>query len=276
MEFIFRRSYRGPIKGVILDWAGTTVDYGCFAPVAAFQAVFAQRGVAITLSQARGPMGLMKRDHIAAIAALPEVAAAWQAAQGRACTDADVGEMFASFVPLQLARLPQHATPIPGVVEAVAELRARGLKIGSTTGYTREMMQVLVPAAQAQGYAPDHWVCPSDVPAGRPWPWMCYENAMALSAFPLEAWVKIGDTLADIEEGLNAGMWTIGLSLTGNEMGLTEAEVAALEPAQRQARLQAIRARMLQAGAHHVVDGLADCLPAIDDLQQRVARGERP
>ncbi len=276
MEFFFRRAYRGPLQAVIFDWAGTTVDYGCFSPAAVFINVFKNHGIALTIDQARGPMGLMKRDHLRALAALPAVAAQWQAGHGRPWTEADIDAMFAEFVPLQVACLAEFAEPIPGVPEAVAELRRRGLKIGSTTGYTREMMAVLVPEAARRGYAPDAWVCSTDVPAGRPAPWMAFANAQRLNVYPLEAIVKIGDTVPDIEEGLNAGMWTIGVALTGNELGLTEVEAAALSEAERQRRLAPVYERFYRAGAHFVVEAVPDCPPVLDEIAARLARGERP
>jgi phosphonoacetaldehyde hydrolase len=276
MNFHFRRSYRGPLQAVVFDWAGTTVDYGCFSPTAPFIEVFAARGVTVTIEQARRPMGLMKRDHLRALTQLPEVAAQWQAVHGRPPTEADVEALFAEFVPLQLAVLSDYAAPIPGVVETVAELRRRGVKIGSTTGYTREMMNVLVPEAARRGYAPDAWTCSTDVPAGRPYPWMVFQNAMQLNVYPMEAMVKIGDTVPDIEEGLNAGMWTVGVALTGNELGLTEAEAAALSPEARRQRLTPIYQKLYQAGAHDVVDSVADCLPVLAEIGERLARGERP
>lgn len=276
MNFHFRRRYHGPLQAVLFDWAGTTVDYGCFSPTAPFIKVFAARGVTVTLEQARGPMGLMKRDHLRALTQLPEVAAQWQAAHGRPPAEADIEAMFAEFVPLQLTVLADFAAPIPGVIETVAELRRRGLKIGSTTGYTREMMDVLVPEAARRGYAPDAWVCSTDVPAGRPYPWMAFQNVMRLNVYPMEAVVKIGDTVPDIEEGLNAGMWTVGVALTGNELGLTEAEVAALSPEARRQRLTPIYRKLYQAGAHYVVDSVADCLPVLGEIEKRLASGERP
>ena len=150
------------------------------------------------------------------------------------------------------------------------------MKIGSTTGYTREMMEILVPAAKANGYDPDAWVSATDVPAGRPYPWMCYQNAMKLDVFPMEAFVKIGDTLVDIEEGLNAGMWTIGLSISGNLLGLTEAEVRELPREVLAARRKEIAATLYRAGAHYVVDGLWDCPRIIAEINIRLREGERP
>jgi len=264
------------LQGVILDWAGTTVDYGCMAPTKVFVDVFAALGVPITLAEARGPMGLYKRDHIREVAQLPAVAARWRAKYARPPDENDVQSMYDAFIPLQMASIVAHADVIPGVVEAIAAMRTRGLKIGSTTGYTRAMMEVLIPEAAKHGYSPDCVVCPDDVPAGRPAPWMCFQNAMQLNIYPMRTLVKIGDTLVDIAEGLNAGMWTIGVALTGNELGLTASEVAALPATERELRLRTIRARFTKAGAHYVVRSLADVLPVLNSIESRLARGEKP
>jgi phosphonoacetaldehyde hydrolase len=130
--------------------------------------------------------------------------------------------------------------------------------------------------AARRGYVPDATVCATDVPAGRPEPWMCLRNAEKLGVYPMEACVKIGDTIPDIEEGLNAGMWTIGLAKSGNELGMNEKEIAALPADRLQARLERAYQRMAAAGAHCVVDTIADVLPAIDQIQERITAGERP
>lgn len=261
------RHYAGPLRGALLDWAGTTVDHGCFAPVAVFVEVFAIRGVAVTDAEARGPMGLYKRDHIAAVAALPTVANRWMAVHGRLPDDADIDAMFADAGPRQIAIIPQHAGLIAGAKETIAAMRARGLKIGTCTGYTRAMMETLAPLAAAQGYTPDALVTPDDVPAGRPAPWMAFANAMKLNVYPMNAWVKIGDTVVDVLEGLNAGMWTIAVARTGSELGLTAEAAAALPPAELERRLEAIRAKLYAAGAHYVIDSIADVLPVLDEIE---------
>lgn len=276
MTFNFQRTYRGPVKAVILDWAGTTVDYGCIAPAAVFVQVFKNNGVDITMEQARGPMGLMKRDHIRTILQLEPVAQAWQKAHGIPYTEADVESIYTQFIPLQLAVLNDYADPIPGTVELVKALKQRGIRIGSTTGYNREMMEKLVPEAKRRGYEPDYWVCSTDVPAGRPYPWMMYKNATELGVYPPEAIVKMGDTLPDIDEGLNAGAWTVGFTQCGNEVGLSQAEVHQLAPNVLNAKIESVSKKMYQAGAHYVVSGPEAAAAIIEDINQRLAHGERP
>jgi phosphonoacetaldehyde hydrolase len=276
MSFTYARRYRGKIQAVLLDRAGTTMDYGCMAPAVVFVEVFRRQGVPITMAEARAPMGAHKRVHIQKISQLDSVRRRWEEAHGRPPAEADVDRMFADFVPLQLACLSDYSRLIPGTLEVVGAIRARGIKIGSTTGYLREMMEINLRDAKEQGYEPDSTVCASDVPAGRPYPYMCLQNVINLQVSPVEACVKVDDTVPGIEEGLNAGMWSIGLAMSGNEIGLPLTEVEALDVAERQRRRQRAYARMHQCGAHYVVDSIADLVPCLDAIEERLARGDRP
>lgn len=276
MSFYFKRSYRGRLKLAVLDWAGTTVDHGCMAPAGAFVALFERHGVTPTIAQARGPMGMHKRDHIASMIGLPEIAAQWTARHGAGPTDDDVERLFQEFIPLQLEALPPYCTIIPGVPEVARELREQGMRLAGTTGYNEAMMQMCLEGASRDGYAPDISIAVTQVPAGRPAPWMAVKAAMELNIYPFEAVVKIGDTVTDIEEGLNAGMWTIGITRTGNEVGLSQEEAEAMHPEQLDALVAKAEAKLLQAGAHYVADGVADILPIIEEINLRLAEGERP
>ncbi len=276
MSFTYQRCYRGKIKAVLLDWAGTTMDYGCMAPAVVFIEVYKRQGVPISMEEARMPMGAHKRVHIQKISQIPSVRQRWQQAHARVPEEKDVDKMFADFVPLQVACLSDYSKLIPGTLEAVDAMRKRGMKIGSTTGYLKEMMEVNLRDGKKQGYEPDSTVCASDVPAGRPYPFMCLQNAINLQVWPMEACVKIDDTVPGIEEGLNAGMWSIGLAVSGNEIGLPLAEVKALPPSEFETRRAGAYRRMYQAGAHYVVDSIADVMPCLDDIEARMARGERP
>lgn len=276
MEFVFRRAYRGFLRAVILDWAGTTVDYGSRAPAMVFVEAFKQHGVEITTAEAREPMGMAKRDHVRTIMRMPAVAERWQAVYGQTPREADVEAIYETFIPLQLEALARYANLIPGTRETVARFRGCGLKIGSNTGYNREMVNILLAEAKKQGYEPDSTVCASDVPTGRPEPWMALRNAMELRVYPPEAILKVDDTVPGIEEGLNAGMWTVGLAKTGNELGLSEAEVAALDHQTLQDRLKQAYQRLYQAGAHYVVDEIGDIPAILDEIAVRLHRGEKP
>ena len=282
------------LEAVILDWAGTTMDYGCYAPAIVFQQVFAEKKVPVTMEEARKPMGAHKKIHIRKITEDAGVSERWIMVYQRVPNEQDVEEMFNRFVPLQLACLKDYADLIPGTLEAVAELRRMGLKIGSTTGYTGEMMKVLLEEAARRGYAPDASVCSTgdfafkdindpyqfgkmfcqEESFSRPNPQMCDLNARFLGVKPSNC-VKIGDTLGDIKEGLNAGMWTVGLAKTGNELGLNEQEVQELPLDNLINKIKAIKEKMYAHGAHYVVDSLGDITPLISIINSRMAAGER-
>ncbi|HSI41972.1 MAG TPA: phosphonoacetaldehyde hydrolase [Xanthobacteraceae bacterium] len=261
------------LKALILDWAGTAVDFGSRAPMGAFVEAFARFGVAITIAEARGPMGLPKRDHVAALLAEPTISARWQAAQGAAADEAAIDRVLAVFEPLNVEVIPQHADLIPGLLEVVAAARAAGLKIGSTTGYTRPIMQRLMPLAAAAGYAPDNVVCAGDLAAGRPSPLMMYRTFADLGVWPPSACVKLDDTEPGIAEGLAAGTWTVGLALSGNCAGLSKAELDALSDAERAALRAQASERLYRAGAHFVIDTVADLPPVLEAIEARLRAG---
>jgi len=276
MTFQYNRAYTGKIQACLLDWAGTTMDFGCLAPAVVFVEVFERMGVPITVEEARAPMGAHKRVHIQRITELGSVRQRWQEKHGRLPNDSDVEKMFTDFVPLQLACLSTYSDLIPGTLEVVAELRKRGMKIGTTTGYTTEMTAINAADAKRQGYEPDSTVCASEVPHGRPYPYMCLQNVINLGVDCVQACVKVDDTIPGVEEGLNAGMWTVGLAIAGNEVGLSLADWQAL-PAADQTRLrEKAYDRMRRSGAHYVIDSIADLMPCMDDIQARIARGEKP
>ena len=264
------------LSAVVFDWAGTILDFGSCAPMGAFVRLFEQFDVQVSIEQARGPMGVAKWDHIKALSLLPEVAAQWERRQGRPFTDADIDHLHEVFTPLNAAVVADFADFVPGAVETVATLRARGLKIGSTTGYNRPIMDVLAPIAAAGGYRPDNLVCAGDLMAGRPSPLMMYRCFADLGVWWPATVVKVDDTDVGILEGRHAGTWTVGVVVSGNAMGLRLHEWNALAPDAQRERREAAAARLRAAGAHYLVDSVADLLPVLDDIGARLAAGLRP
>ncbi len=254
------------LKAVVFDWAGTMIDFGSRAPVVALLKLFESAGVTITEAEARADMGKAKSDHIKALLALPRIARAWEQAQGRPAEESDADELFGRIEPMMREAAADCATLIPGAAEVVAGLRARGVRIGSCTGYTRAMMADILPRAEAQGYAPDVLVCAGDALEGRPSPLMLWKNLVELGVWPATACVKVDDAVVGIREGREAGVWTIGVAASGNGLGLSQAALAALDPADRAARLASARDALLAAGAHAVIDTVADLPDALADL----------
>lgn len=250
------------IHSVLFDLAGTTIDCGCRAPVGVFVEVFRRHGVALDEATARGPMGTHKREHIRRLCAEPGVHRAWTEAHGAPPTEADIDALYQEAEPLQIEVLPRYSTLIPGVSPMLATLQGRGLRIGTTTGYTAPMWAVLAPLLAAQGFVPDAAACASDVPAGRPAPYMNWRVATALGAPSARSCVVLGDTPVDMAAARNAGMWAVGVSLTGNEVGLGWEALSALSPAETERARSHARARLLAAGAHVVLDQAA-ALPEV-------------
>lgn len=255
------------IKGIVFDWAGTTVDYGCLAPVQVFVQIFKEKGIDITLEEARKPMGLLKIDHVRALTEMPRIKEQWNTIQGRRAEEKDIQEMYERFEEELFAILPNYATPVPGCLELMEKLRHRDIKIGSTTGYTKEMMNIVATEAKKQGYVPDCLVTSDEVPAGRPYPWMCYINAMSLGIYPMSSMIKVGDTVSDIQEGKNAGMWTVGVILGGSELGLSEEEVNSLEIDELDRRIQTVKKRFMEAGADFTILELDELEEVIDKIE---------
>lgn len=265
-----------PIEAVLLDWAGTAVDHGCQAPLAAFVALFAARGLEVSVAEARAPMGTHKREHIRRMLDGTSLGVAWAARFGAPPSSADVDALYAAVEPLQIAVLPDHAAPIPGAREAVAVLRAHGVRVGSTTGYTLPMLDTLRAAAAARGYFPDVAVAASEVGAGRPAPDLNAEALRRLGLSDPSRAVAVGDTPVDMQAARAAGNWAVGCALTGNELGLDLAGLLALTPAARADARERAAARLRDAGAHLVIDGIGELPGAVRALAARARAGERP
>ena len=264
------------LKAAVFDWAGTVIDHGSQAPMGVFVKTFKQFGVDITVAEARGPMGMAKRDHIKTLMAVPRIAAAWEKAQGAAPDEAAIDRVYEVFVPMNVEAVTDYCTMIEGAVPAINRMRARGMKIGSTTGYTRSIMAKVLPLAAAQGYEPDNLVCAGDLSEARPSAMMMYRTFLDLGVWPAHTVVKVDDTGVGIGEGLNAGCWTVGVAVSGNAFGLNPAETAALTPAEFATLRDAAYADLRRSGAHYVIDSVANIDAVLDDIDGRLARGGRP
>ena len=276
MIYHYQRRYRGRIQLAIFDWAGTTVDFGCQAPIIAFVEGFRRKGVEVSLAAARGPMGMEKREHIKTVIELEEVAKQFRVAHGRDATEEDIDALFDDFVPMLLEILEDRSQIIPGVPETIETLRETGMKIGASTGYFNEAAEIVVKAGKQSGYSPDYVINASEVPAGRPEPWMIFRVMEGLGVYPPESVVNVGDTEVDVESGLNAGVWSVGVAATGNTLGLTLAEYQELEPLQLEQRLAVARDCLYRAGAHYVINTMQELPGVIENINDRLECGDKP
>ena len=277
-DYVYTRRYRGPVQAVILDWSGTTADAYVIAPAVVFFEVFKKHGVEISMIEARGPMGLRKDLHIKSLTELPDIRERWKAVHGKYPDQGDVDAMFADFVPMQLDCLRQYTTLLPGVVATVQTLQSRGIKIGSTTGFIRSMVDVLEADAKTQGYVPDASVAGDEVVHGaRPKPFMLYRNLDLLDVHPIHSVIKVDDTISGVGEALEGGCWGVGIARYSNYMNInTIAEAEAMSAEEFQRRLEITRDILRKSGAHYVIDELSELIGVVDDVNARLARGERP
>ena len=277
-DYVYSRSYRGKIKAAVLDWSGTVADAYVLAPAIVFVEVFKRQGVEVSMQEARGPMGLRKDLHIKLMTEEPAIAARWAAVHGKAPDQSDVDRMYADFVPLQLDCLRDYGTLLPGIAETAKSLQDSGIKIGSTTGFSRAMVDVLLEEAEKQGFVPEASVAGDDVEHGaRPKPFMLYRNLDLLDVHPIQSVVKVDDTNSGIGEAQEAGCWGVGVARYSNYMDVDSLEQAkTLSEAEIARRLAHTRETLRKGGAHYVIDSLIELPAVIEDINERLARGEKP
>jgi phosphonoacetaldehyde hydrolase len=264
------------LKAIIFDWAGTVVDFGCLCPVGAFQAAFQEKGIALSAEDIRQFMGIHKREHILAILSLPAVVAGWQVMHGRSPDAQDVDSLYHLAERRMLETVAESATLTPGVADVLALAQKQSLKIGSTTGYTSPLMERLVPAAAERGYAPEFWIASDQVPQGRPWPWMIFKNMERLRVCPPSAVVKVGDTVADVDEANHAGVWSVSVVESSSLVGKSEADLAALPEKERHRITQRAAKKLADAGAHFVIKNLSELAATIEQIEKRLENGQLP
>ncbi|MFV3413608.1 phosphonoacetaldehyde hydrolase [Pseudomonas nitroreducens] len=271
-------NYQQPqqLQAVILDWAGTVVDFGSFAPTQIFVEAFAEFGVQVSLEEARGPMGMGKWDHIRTLCDIPAIAERYKARFGRVPSDDDVTAIYERFMPLQIEKIAEHSALIPGALDAIAAVRQGGLKVGSCSGYPAVVMEKVVALAKTNGYVADHVVATDEVPNGRPHPAQALANVIALGINDVAACVKVDDTWPGILEGRSAGMWTVALTCSGNALGLTYEQYKALPADKLEQERRRIGQMFEGSRPHYLIDTIVDLPAVIADINARLARGEMP
>jgi len=277
-NYTYSRTYRGKVQALVLDWSGTIADAYVIAPAVVFVEVFKNQGVEISMEEARGPMGLRKDLHIKMLTEDPVIAERWKSVKGKYPDQSDVDAMFKDFVPAQLDCLRKYTTILPGVKDVLVDLQKQGLKIGASTGFVRSMVDVLLEDCIKQGFTPDATVAGDEVINGaRPAPHMVWKNLDLLNISEIKSVVKCDDTVSGVGEALNAGCWGVGLVRYSNYMNINSLdEEATLSEAEIQRRMDHTRKILEQSGAHYVIDSLVDLPAVIDDINARLARGEKP
>ena len=266
------------VEAVIFDWAGTIVDFGSFAPTTIFVEAFkTEYDFDISLAEARVPMGLGKWDHIQAVGQLDSVAPRWLEKFGKAMNSADIDQIYNRFIPLQKAKVVDHSSPILNAINVVNDFKKQGIKIGSCTGYPRSVIDILSPAAAEHGYHPDCIVATDDLKhGGRPAPYMVLKNVIDLGVKNVANCIKVDDSTPGIDEGHNAGMWTVALLLSGNEAGLTYEQFKQADENTLDAARQKATTVMQKSNPHYMIDTIDDLPNVLVDIEKRLVAGERP
>ena len=277
-DYVYNRIYQGRVKGLVLDWSGTTADEYVIAPAVVFVDVFKKFDVEISMTEAREPMGLRKDLHILELTKLPKIRERWNKVHGRSPDQGDVDRMFADFVPMQLDCLRKYTTLLPHVADVTQKFQKEGIKIGSSTGFVRSMVDILEEDAKKQGYTPDASVAGDEVVNGaRPKPFMVYRNLDLMNVHPIQSVVKVDDTVGGVGEALEAGCWGVGIARYSNYMDMdTLEEAQSLPKDEIQRRLVKTRDILQKAGAHYVINTFDELPEVVEEINLRLSKGERP
>lgn len=260
------------IRGVIFDWGGTTVNYGASSAFIAFLEVFQKNDIDITWEEVRQPMGIAKKDHIRVLLQMKRIADLWKEKHGGFPGEKEVEKLFKEYEPTLLKIIPAHSELLKGVIDVIAKLRKKGIKIGTTTSFTPALMKAVQKETKKQGYEPDWIVTPEMVGKGRPYPYMIFKNMEESEIFPPSAWVKVGDTISDMEEGYNAGVWTVGVIEGSSFLGLLQEEYEALSKEEKKGLQKKAKEAFRKAGAHYVIKDLTKLPEVIEKINRKMNR----
>ncbi len=277
-----RENTQNSVGYVMLDCSGTTMDRYVDAPAIVFVEVFKRYGLEINMDEARKPMGLRKDLHIKAITEIPSVRQRFKAKFGREPSQDDVDKMFAVFVPVQIELLKKgnYHELLPGTAEVVQKMQRDGIKIGVTTGFTRDMLDILLGGAVGQGFRPDTACAGDEVEMPRPTAYMVIKNLERLGVYNLKnamrRTVKVDDTVSGAGEGAPL-CWRVAVSKWSNYVVDSWAVAKTLSAEQLKEREQASKEKLtVESGAHYVIDDLRDLPAVIAEINQRLAKGESP
>ena len=264
------------LTGLLVDWSGTIVDFGARAQATALVGAFEESSIRIGEDVTRPAMGAASWEHIRAILAMPAVTARWREVYGRDWSTTDIDMIHERFLPLQAEAAERFAVPVPGAVEALNDARALGLKVGSTSAFPRRVMERVMEIAGEQGLAVDACACVGDTPMGRPMPFMLYKMLLDLELGAVWKCVVVDDTPLGIQAARNAGTWAVGVTISGNAVGMST-EQWTETPKDERDRLRRHASELLKAsGAHFVVDSIAGLGAVLTRLNSRLVLGERP
>jgi 2-aminoethylphosphonate--pyruvate transaminase/phosphonoacetaldehyde hydrolase len=255
------------IEAIILDWAGTTVDYGSRAPIIAFKNAFAHYGVALSEASIRQDIGIDKKSHVRKILQQPEIANNWEAAHPTIPLATATDEVYRQFQHEITQVLSETAQLKSGMTELIQFANDHHIQLATTTGYTQAMLDQLLPLAAEQGYQPLVNITSEQTNhVGRPQPAMVELAMQKLNVTDPAHVIKVGDTINDVLEGKNAGVISVGVVEGGNLIGLSQSEFEQLQIEDRDRYQMKAAAILTEAGADEIVMNIADLIPLIESI----------
>jgi phosphonoacetaldehyde hydrolase len=272
--------YKGPLKTVILDWSGTLVDAYVLAPAVVFVDVFKKFGINMSMTEARGPMGLRKDLHIGELLKLDSVQQQWFKKYNVFPGNKERDRLFGHFISMQIECLPTYSKIIPGADVITRMLKKDfDLKLGLSTGFTKGMSDVLRAEAEKQGVILDTTVAGDEVESGaRPSPSMINKNLDRMKTnFPIQSVLKVDDTVSGIGEGINAGCWTAAVYKWSTYMNIDSLEQAkTLTKEELDERSKKSKAILEKSGAHYVIDDITKLPYVVQDINYKLRNGIQP
>lgn len=258
------------IEAIVLDWAGTTVDYGSRAPIIAFKNAFAHFGIDLSEETIRQDVGLDKLTHVRQILQIPEIANSWETRQPTIPLTKATAEIYAQFQIEINKVLVETAQLKPGMTDLIKFANTHHIRLATTTGYTQVMLNQILPLAAQQGYTPTYNITSEQTNhVGRPKPDMVALAMQKMHISDPSHVIKVGDTVNDILEGKNAGTISIGVVDGGNLIGLPKQAFDQLNIEQRDHYRAKAAAILKEAGADEIINNIADLIPLIESIDDQ-------
>jgi phosphonatase-like hydrolase len=190
------------IKLVVFDIAGTIIkDHG--EVVHAFASALRKNDVAFSEEELKRWKGASKREVIRHFVG-----------RGGSGRDELVEKTFRSFCEELESAYDRELQPIPGAKETFAWCREQGILLATTTGFYREISDMILERLDWRSLFAAN-ISSSDVPLGRPAPYMIFRAMEASGVHNVKQVVNVGDTPLDLQAGSNAGVAGIVGALTG-------------------------------------------------------------
>ena len=133
-----------------------------------------------------------------------------------------------------------------------------------------KLFKLFNPELKKQRFIPDVSYSSSYTKIGRPSAEIIYRIFSDLNITKGSNCIKVDDTIPGLQEGLNAGMWVIGVIFSGNEFGKNEHEFNKLTNKEKLKFRKKISRKFKKIGAHYVIDTIKDLPKIIERIENKI------